>query len=112
MCKEKRPLGRSRHRWEDDIKIDLKKIMYEGVDCVHLVAASSEHDNETSVSVDCCKLLDVMGRDFVSALQALWFIVLSPDESQCDQVSERDGLGLTPNLTTRDLWRSRRWAKK
>jgi hypothetical protein len=27
-------------------------------------------------------------------------------------VSERDGLGLTPNLTTRDLWRSRRWAKK
>jgi hypothetical protein len=41
---------------------------------------------------------------------AWWLIVLSPDESECDRVSERHRLGLTPNLTTRDLWRSRRWA--
>jgi hypothetical protein len=27
-------------------------------------------------------------------------------------VSERDRLGLTPDLTTRDLWRSRRWARE
>jgi hypothetical protein len=27
-------------------------------------------------------------------------------------VTEWDQLGLTPNLTTRDLWRSRRWARK
>jgi hypothetical protein len=26
-------------------------------------------------------------------------------------VSKRDRLGLTPDLTTRDLWRSRRWAR-
>jgi hypothetical protein len=42
---------------------------------------------------------------------AWWFLVLSPDESECDLVSERDRLGLTPNLTTRDLWRSGRWAR-
>jgi hypothetical protein len=42
---------------------------------------------------------------------SLWLIVLSPDESECDRVSERDRPGLTPNLTTRDLCRSRRWAK-
>jgi hypothetical protein len=41
----------------------------------------------------------------------LWLIVLSPDESEYDQVSKRDRLGLTPNLTTRDLWRSRSWAR-
>jgi hypothetical protein len=49
-----------------------------------------------------CRLLVVMGRDFVSALQPLWLIALSPDESECDWVSERDRLGLAPNLTTRD----------
>jgi hypothetical protein len=29
-----------------------------------------------------------------------------------DRVSKRDRLGLTPDLTTRDLWRSRRWARR
>jgi hypothetical protein len=29
-----------------------------------------------------------------------------------DRVSKRDRLGLTPDLTTRDLWRSRRWVKE
>jgi hypothetical protein len=42
---------------------------------------------------------------------SLWLIVLSPDESEYDRVSERDRLGITPNLTTRDLWRNRRWAR-
>jgi hypothetical protein len=27
---EKRPLGRLRHRWEDNIKIDLQKVEWEG----------------------------------------------------------------------------------
>jgi hypothetical protein len=63
--------------------------------------------SETSV----CILLVVMGRDFVSALQPVAYCS-APDESECDRVSERDRLGLTPNLTTRDLWRSRRWARK
>jgi hypothetical protein len=32
----KRPLGRSRLRWEDNIKIDLRVIVLEGVEWIHL----------------------------------------------------------------------------
>jgi hypothetical protein len=32
----KRPLGRARHSWEDNIKIDLKEVWYEGVDWFHI----------------------------------------------------------------------------
>jgi hypothetical protein len=33
---EKTSLGRPRYRWEDDIKIDLTKIVLEGVNWIHL----------------------------------------------------------------------------
>jgi hypothetical protein len=32
----KRPLGRPRRRWEDNIKMDLRKVGLEEVDCIHL----------------------------------------------------------------------------
>jgi hypothetical protein len=32
----KRPLGRRRHRWVDDIKIDLREIGWDGVDWIDL----------------------------------------------------------------------------
>jgi hypothetical protein len=32
----KRPLGRTRCRWDDDTRIDLKEIGWEGVDWMHL----------------------------------------------------------------------------
>jgi hypothetical protein len=32
----KRPLGRSRRRWVDNIKIDLKEIWWDGVDWIDL----------------------------------------------------------------------------
>jgi hypothetical protein len=32
----KRPLGNSRHRWEDNIKMDLREIVLEGMDWIHL----------------------------------------------------------------------------
>jgi hypothetical protein len=32
----KRPLGRSRRRWEDNIKMDLKEIWFEVVNWIHL----------------------------------------------------------------------------
>jgi hypothetical protein len=32
----KRPLGRSRCRWEDSIKMDLKETWWEGVDSIWL----------------------------------------------------------------------------
>jgi hypothetical protein len=32
----KRPLRRPRHRWEDNIRLDLGEIGWEVVDCIHL----------------------------------------------------------------------------
>jgi hypothetical protein len=32
----KRPLGSSRRRWEDNIRIDVREIGWEVVDCIHL----------------------------------------------------------------------------
>jgi len=32
----KRPLGRHRHRWEDNIKMDVQEVGYEGVDWIEL----------------------------------------------------------------------------
>jgi hypothetical protein len=32
----KKPLGRPRCRWEDNIRIDLRETGWEGVDCIHL----------------------------------------------------------------------------
>jgi hypothetical protein len=32
----KRPLGKLRHKWEDNIKADLKDIGYESVDRIYL----------------------------------------------------------------------------
>jgi hypothetical protein len=32
----KQPFGRPRHRWKNNIKMDLKEIGYEFVNCIHL----------------------------------------------------------------------------
>jgi hypothetical protein len=32
----KRPLERPRHRWEDNIRMDLREIVREGLDWIHL----------------------------------------------------------------------------
>jgi hypothetical protein len=32
----RRPLGSPRRRWVDNIKMDLREIGWDGVDCVHL----------------------------------------------------------------------------
>jgi len=32
----KKPLGRLRHRWEDNIRTNLSEIVWEGVDWMHL----------------------------------------------------------------------------
>jgi len=34
--KDKRPLGRPRHRWEDNIKMDLQNVGFGGMDWVDL----------------------------------------------------------------------------
>jgi hypothetical protein len=38
----KRPLGRPRRRWEDNIRIDLREVGWENVDWIHL-AEEREH---------------------------------------------------------------------
>jgi hypothetical protein len=38
----KRPLGRPRCRWEDNIKMDLKEIGWSGMDWIDLIGTSGE----------------------------------------------------------------------
>jgi len=45
----KRPLGRPRHRWEDNIKMDLQEVGWEGVDWTDLARDTCECGNESSV---------------------------------------------------------------
>jgi hypothetical protein len=35
-CEGKRPLGRPRRRWEDNIKMDLREVGYGGMDWIEL----------------------------------------------------------------------------
>jgi hypothetical protein len=35
-CEGKRPFGRPRHRWEDDIKMDLQEVGCGGMDWIEL----------------------------------------------------------------------------
>jgi hypothetical protein len=61
----RRPLGRPRRRWEDNIKMGLRAIGFGDVDWIGFiwlrigtVAGSCEHGNETSGSIKCGKFLD------------------------------------------------------
>ena len=38
--KGKRPLGRPRHRWEDNIKMDLQEVRYGGMNWIDLAQDS------------------------------------------------------------------------
>jgi hypothetical protein len=53
----KRPLGRPRRRWDDNIKMDLKEAGFGGVDWINL-EGSCEHDNEPSGSIKCWEILE------------------------------------------------------
>jgi len=60
----KRPLGRPRHRWEDNIKMDLQEVECGGMDWMELaqvreqVAGTCECGNEPSGSIKFEKFLD------------------------------------------------------
>jgi hypothetical protein len=59
----KRPLGRPRHRWEDNIKMDLQEAGCGGMDWIELaqdrqVAGTCECGNEPSGSIKCGEFLD------------------------------------------------------
>jgi hypothetical protein len=56
----KRPLGRRRRRWVDNIKLDLREIGWDGMDWIEMdqgsVEGSCEHGDEPSGSL---KLLGI-----------------------------------------------------
>jgi hypothetical protein len=60
----KKPLGRPRCRWEDNIKMDLQEVGCGGMDWIKLnqdrdrVAGTCECGNELSCSIKCGKFLD------------------------------------------------------
>jgi hypothetical protein len=62
--KEKRPLGRPRRRWKDNIKIELREIGWDGMDWIDLTqgkgpaAGFCEHADEPSGSIKCWEILE------------------------------------------------------
>jgi hypothetical protein len=58
----KRPLGRPRHRWVDNIKMDLRDIEWGGMDWMDLaqgpVEESCEHGNGPSGSIKFWEILE------------------------------------------------------
>ena len=60
----KRPLGRPRHRWEDNIKMDLQEVVCGDMDWIELaqdkgqMAITCECGNEPSGSIKCGEFLD------------------------------------------------------
>jgi hypothetical protein len=61
----KRPLGRPWHRWEDNINVYFKKIVWEDVNWIDLtretdmwLAGYPGRGNELSVSINIAKLLE------------------------------------------------------
>jgi len=59
---EKRPLRRPRHRWEDNIKMDLQEVGCGDMDWIKVawdwVAGTCECGNEPSGSIKCREFLD------------------------------------------------------
>jgi hypothetical protein len=60
----KRPLGRPRHRWVNNIKMDLREIGWDGIDWIDLsqdrdqVEGSYERGNEPSGSIKRWEVLE------------------------------------------------------
>ena len=56
----KRTLGRPRHRWEDNIKMDLQEVGCEGMDWISVgtLWALVNAGNEPSVFIKCREFLD------------------------------------------------------
>jgi hypothetical protein len=57
----KRPLGRNKRRWEDNIKMDLRKLDLKGVDWIHLAQGRDRWRallNTNSSSITCGEFLD------------------------------------------------------
>jgi len=49
----RRPLGRSGHRWEDNIRMDLREIGCEGVDWMHLAEGRDQWQALVKTVMNC-----------------------------------------------------------
>jgi hypothetical protein len=62
-CERKRPHGRHRHKWEDDVKMDLQETGCGGMDWIDQVqdrgkfVGAREGGNELSGSIKCGEFL-------------------------------------------------------
>jgi hypothetical protein len=54
--KGKRPLGRPRNRWEDNIRTDLREIWWEGVDWVHVARDRDQWQAHVNMIMNICVL--------------------------------------------------------
>jgi hypothetical protein len=60
----RRPLGRARRKWEDNIRIDLEERVLKGVNWLNLAqvrnncSAFCKHGNDLSDFIDCAEFLD------------------------------------------------------
>ncbi|PNF15431.1 hypothetical protein B7P43_G18451 [Cryptotermes secundus] len=57
-----KPEGRPRHRWVDNIKMDLREIGWDGIDWIDLAQdrdqwRARDHGNESSGSIECWEIL-------------------------------------------------------
>ncbi|KAJ4429019.1 hypothetical protein ANN_26015 [Periplaneta americana] len=77
----KRPLGRPRCRWENDIKMDLREVGYDGRDWINLAQDRDQW------------------RAYVRAAMNLWFVI-----SIMDLAGGELALRTTPTWRTRDLF--------
>jgi hypothetical protein len=53
----KRPLGRPRRRWVDNIKMDFREVGWDSVDVIG-VSQEKDHDNQSSGSIKCWEFLE------------------------------------------------------
>jgi hypothetical protein len=57
----KRPLGRPRHMWVDNIKVNLREGGWGSMDWIDLAQdRASEHGNEPSGSIKCWEVLELL----------------------------------------------------
>jgi hypothetical protein len=77
---ERRPLGRPTHRWEDNIKMNLPQVGWEGrmhLSCSGLgqMAGSCEWGNEPSFLMKCGEFVDLL-RTCLASQGGLWSMEL------------------------------------
>jgi len=56
---DNRPLRRPRDRWDDDIKMEVKYMVYDGVDSTHVAQDSGYYEDGNEL------LVSVKGREFL-----------------------------------------------